>query len=143
MLFSPEFVTLPVDWNMLLVGAGIAGAAGLATVLASDSQDEDHEGPESIDLDILKGRVDELENTSSRTLEQNDELAALYAVWAEVLCGSGAELDEITDKFGKAETVLNGKGMIPKPADNSAASIWLGQSLFMSTKSWKKPSTTT
>ena len=104
MLFSPEFVSLTFDWNMLLCGAGLAGAAGLAAVFSG--RPEDQEGLESIDMNALKGRVAELENTASRTLEQNDELAALYSVWAAVLCGEEADLDEMTVMFGKAEAVL-------------------------------------
>ena len=105
MLFSPEFVTLPFDWNTLLFGAGLAGAAGLASVFTPEYR-EGQESPESIDLEALKVRVTELENTPSRTLEQGDELAALYSIWAAILCGKGAELDEVTGMFGQAEALL-------------------------------------
>ena len=99
MLFSPEFVSLPFDWNLLLYGAGLAGVAGLASVFTHGYQEE-------VDLDAVKNRVAELENLSSRTLEQNDELAALYAAWATVLYDTEGALDEIADLFGKAEAVL-------------------------------------
>jgi len=110
MLFSPEFsllefASLPFGWNTLLFGAGLVGAAGLASVFTHGSP-EDQECLEGIDLDALRSRVAELEYSSSRTLEQNDELAALYSVWAAVLCGEGADLDEVSSMFGKAEAVL-------------------------------------
>ena len=104
MLFFPEIVSLPFDLNMLLFGAGLAGAAGLAAAFSKELHEE-HEGTECIDMDVLKNRVAELEN-SSRTLEQNDELAALYAVWAAVLCDEGTHINEIASMFGKAEAVL-------------------------------------
>ena len=101
MPFFPEFVTLSIDWYVLAYGAGIAaGAAGLASVFA-------HEHQENVDLDAVKSRVAELENISSRTLEQNDELAALYAVWADALYDlEEAGLDEIVELFGKAEAIF-------------------------------------
>ena len=105
MPFPPEFISLPFDWNTLLFGAGLAGAAGLASVFTHDSP-EYQESLESLDMDALKNRVAELENTASRTLKQNDGLAALYSVWAAVLCGEEADLDEMTGMFGKAEAVL-------------------------------------
>jgi len=105
MLFSPEFVSLSFDWNTLLIGAGLAGAAGLAAVFSRDHQ-EGHESLESVDLEALKSRVAELENTPSRTLEQNDELAAMYSIWAALLCGEGADFDEANGLFGKAEALL-------------------------------------
>jgi len=105
MLFSPEIVSLPLDLNTLLCGVGLAGAAGLAATLVNESHEE-QESPENVDMEVLKSRVAELEKLPSRALEQNDELAALYAVWASVLCGEGADLDEISAMFGKAEAVL-------------------------------------
>ena len=103
MLFSPEFISLLFDWNMLLLGAGLAGAAGVASVFTHGIP----EGPESVDIDALKNRVTELENIPSRTLEENEELATLYSIWAAVLSGEGASLDEITGMFGQAEGLLN------------------------------------
>ena len=105
MLFFSEFVSLPFDWNLLLYGAGLAGAAGAASVLAHESP-ADYEGLENIDLDNLKNRVTELESVPARTLEQNDELAALYAVWAAVLCAEEADMNEVSTLYGKAEEVL-------------------------------------
>jgi len=105
MLFFPEFASLPFDWNTLLFGAGLAGVAGLASVF-THGLPEEQESLESIDMDILRNRVAELESTASRTLEQNDELAALYSVWAAVLCGEESDLDEVAGMFGKAEAVL-------------------------------------
>ena len=102
MLFSPEFVSLPFDWNMLFTGVGLAGAAGLASVFMPEHQ----EGQENIDVDALKSRVAELESTPSRTLEQNDELAALYSIWAAILGNEGAERNEVSGMFGKAEALL-------------------------------------
>ena len=99
MLLSPEFVSLPLDWNMLL-GAGLAvGAAGLASVFT-------HEHAGGVDLNAIKNRVAELEKSSARTLEQNDELAALYATWATTLFDTDGEFDEIVGLFGKAEAIL-------------------------------------
>jgi len=100
MLFSPEIVSLPFDWTVLLYGAGFAaGAAGLASVFA-------HEHAEGVDLNAVKNRVAELEKISSRTLEQSDELALLYVSWAVSLFDTEGELDEIVGLFGKAEAVL-------------------------------------
>jgi len=101
MLFSPEFVSLPIDWNTLLYGAGFAtGAAGLASVFT-------HEHPtEVIDMSAVKKRVAELEKISARSLEQNDELAGLYSAWAISLFDEAADLDEIVPLFGKAEAVI-------------------------------------
>ena len=101
MLCFPEFVALPIDWNMILYGATFAaGAAGLASVFAYENQ-------RNVDVDVVKNRVAELERLPSRTLEQNDELAALYAAWATTLYDmEEAELDEIVDVFGKAEAIL-------------------------------------
>jgi tetratricopeptide (TPR) repeat protein len=103
MLFAPEFMSLPLDWNMLL-GAGLAvGASGLASVFA-------HEHAEEVDLDAIQKRVAELEKSSTRTLEQNGELATLYATWASTLSDTvddvEVEWDQITSLFGKAETIL-------------------------------------
>ena len=102
MLFFPELISLPFDWNVFLCGAGFAGAAGLASVFTHEFQ----EGPENIDMATLKNRVAELEKSSARTLEQNDELAALYSIWATTLFSEGASQDEIAGMFGKAEAVL-------------------------------------
>jgi len=100
MLFSPEIISLPFDWNVLLYGAGLAaGAAGLASVFT-------HEHSENVDIDAVKNRIAELEKSAARTLEQSDELAALYSTWALALFDEGAELNEITTLFGKAETIL-------------------------------------
>ena len=100
MLFSPELFSLSLDWNTLLYGAWlVAGAAGLASVFT-------HEHVAGVDLDAVKNRVAELEKSASRTLEQNDELAALYASWAIVLADNGGNLDEIVGLFGKAEAIL-------------------------------------
>jgi len=101
MLFSPEFVLLPFDWNLFLYGAGVAaGVAGLASVFA-------HERQTDIDLDDVKKQVAELEALPARTLEQNDDLAALYAAWANVLFDDpDSELTEIAELFGKSEAIL-------------------------------------
>ena len=103
MLFSPEFISLPIDWNTFLYGTSLtAGAIGLASVFT-------HEHPaEEIDENVLKGRIAELEKSSARTLEQNAELADLYSAWATARYDDGEELDEIVQWFGKAETVLQG-----------------------------------
>jgi len=103
MLFFPEFVSLLFDWNTLLLGVGFAGAAGMASAFTHVMP----EGPESIDLDALKRRVIELENASARTLEESEELASLYSIWAAVLSGEGADLEEIAGMFGQAEGLLN------------------------------------
>ena len=100
MSFFTEFVSLPVDWNML-IGAGFAaGAAGLASFFT-------HQHASEVDLDHVKKRIAELEKISVRTLEQNDELAALYGSWAIVLYDTEeGELDEIVALFAKAEAIL-------------------------------------
>jgi len=100
MIFSLDFISLPLDWNMLL-GAGLAvGATGLASVYT-------HEHATGVDLEEVKRRVAELEASPSKTLEQNDELVALYAGWAIVLYDSEeGELDEIVGLFAKAEAIL-------------------------------------
>jgi tetratricopeptide (TPR) repeat protein len=99
MLYFPEFVSLSLDWNMLL-GAGLAvGAAGLASVFT-------HAHTADVDLETVKKRVAELEKSSSRTLEQNDELAALYATWATALFDEEGDLEEVVGLFTKAETIL-------------------------------------
>lgn len=85
----------------MLLGAGFAvGAAGLASVYT-------HEHAAGVNLEELKKRVAELEQSRSKTLEQSDELVALYAGWAIVLYDSEeGELDEIIGLFAKAETIL-------------------------------------
>ena len=100
MTFSLDFISLPLDLNMLF-GAGFAvGAAGLASVFA-------HEHAAGVDLDEVQKRVAELETSPSRTLEQNDELVALYAGWAITLYDSEeGEMDEIIGLFEKAEAIL-------------------------------------
>ena len=102
LLFSPEFVALPFDWNTLLYGAGLAGAAGVASVFTH----EESGGPEGIDMDTLKERVAKLENSTARTLEENEELATAYAIWAAVLSDEGANLNEIGNLYSKAEGIL-------------------------------------
>ena len=102
MLFVPELVSLPFDWNTLLLGAGLAGVAGWASVLAHQEL-EDHE---NIDMDALKSQVARLETSPTRTLEENEELATAYVIWAAVLSADGAELDEICALYGKAEGIL-------------------------------------
>ena len=100
MLFSPEFVSLPLEWNVLLYGAGlVAGAAGLASVFIPEHQ-------EDVNIDAVKNRVAELEQSSVRTLEQNDELAALYSNWALALFDEDEDLSDIVSLFGKAESIL-------------------------------------
>jgi len=126
MLFTPELVSLPFDWNTLLFGAGLAGAAGLATVFSHAPQ-EGHESPEGIDLEALKNRVAELESISARSLEQNEELAAMYAIWATVLGGEGEELEEISALFGKAEALL--KTMLSQGDDTETRRQLAGLSL--------------
>ena len=85
----------------MLFGAGFAvGAAGLASVFA-------HEHAAEVDLEELQKRVAELEASPSRTLEQNDELVALYAGWAIALYDSEeGELDDIIGLFTNAEAIL-------------------------------------
>ena len=85
----------------MLLGAGFAvGAAGLASVYT-------HEHATGVDLEEVKKRVAELEQSRSKTLEQNDELVALYAGWAIVLYDAEeGELDEIIGLFAKAESIL-------------------------------------
>ena len=99
MLFFPEFVSLSLDWNMLLGAGFAAGTVGLASVFT-------HEHAGGVDLNAVRSRVAELQNSSSRTLEQNDELAALYATWATALFDTEGELNEIVALFGKAEAIL-------------------------------------
>ena len=105
MLFIPEIVSLPFDRNMLLCGAGLAGAAGLASVFTHEYQDGEQR-PEDVDLGALQSRVAELEKMPTRSLEQNDELAALYSIWATILFSQGADMDESAAMFGKAEAVF-------------------------------------
>ncbi|MDR0336165.1 MAG: tetratricopeptide repeat protein [Planctomycetaceae bacterium] len=59
-----------------------------------------------VDWEALKNRVTELEKTVARTIEQNEELAELYVVWATELFENGNPLNEILDLFAKSETVL-------------------------------------
>jgi len=105
MQFSPDFVSLTFDWALfdwsgILYGAGLAaGATGLASVFIP-------EHPDNVDLDAVKKRVAELEQSATRTLEQNDELATLFTNWALTLFDEGAELNEIVSLFGKAEAIL-------------------------------------
>ena len=111
MLFFPEFVSLSLDWNMLLGAGFAAGAAGLASAFT-------HEHAENVDLDALKKRISELEKLSSRTLEQNDELAGLYSAWGTVLFDTEeGDLDEIVGLFAKAEAVL--KATLAQGEDNA------------------------
>jgi len=101
MLFSPECVSLPIDWNTLLCGAGFAaGAAGLASVFTHEHSTEE------FDESTVKKRIAELEKVSARSLEQNDELAGLYSAWAIALFDEAADLDDIVPLFGKAEAIL-------------------------------------
>jgi len=71
----------------------------------SPEYQENQDVPENIDMNVLTNRVAELENVS-RTLEQNDELAALYSILATVRLNEGAEQEEVVGLFGKAEAVL-------------------------------------
>jgi len=113
MLFPPEFVSLPFDWNLLLNGEGIAAAAGLTVASAASAHErpEDDERREyryeDIDLSAVKSHVAELEALNTRTPEQNDDLATLYAVWANALFDDeDGTLDEIDELFGKSEAIL-------------------------------------
>lgn len=100
MLFSPEIISLPFDWNVFLYGTGlVAGTAGVASAFT-------HEHSENVDINAVKNRIADLEKSSVRTREQNDELAALYSTWALALFDEGADLNKITALFGKAETIL-------------------------------------
>ena len=99
MLIFPEFVSLPFDWNLLLGAGFAAGAAGLASVFT-------HQHAGGVDLNAVQNRVAELEQSAARTLEQNDELAALYATWATTLFDTDGELHDIVALFGKAEAIL-------------------------------------
>ena len=110
MLFFPEFVSLSLDWTMLLGAGFVAGAAGLASVFT-------HEHAENVDLNEVKNRIAELEKLPSRTLEQNDELAVLYSAWATVLFDTEeGDLEEIVGLFAKAEAVL--KAVLAQGEDN-------------------------
>jgi len=97
MSFFPEFVSF--DWSTFLLGTGFAVGAA-ASVFTHEPQAEE------VEVDAIKNRIAELEKTSVRSLEQNDELANLYSVWATALFDEGADLDEIVSLFGKAEAVL-------------------------------------
>jgi tetratricopeptide (TPR) repeat protein len=59
-----------------------------------------------VDLETLKNRVTELEKTAVRTIEQNEELAELYAAWAIELCENEDAFNEVLDLYAKAESVL-------------------------------------
>ena len=98
---SPDFISLLFDWNMFFYGAWLAlGAAGLASVFA-------HERQENVELDFIKRQVAELESLSTRTLEQNDTLATLYANWAIALYDDeDSEFEDIVEMYGKAEAIL-------------------------------------
>ena len=101
MVFFLEFFSLSIDWCVFLYGAGFAvGVAGLASVFTHEhSADE-------VDMNAIKKRIAELEKSSARSLEQNDELARLYSAWAVALWDEEADLAEIVALFGKAESVL-------------------------------------
>jgi tetratricopeptide (TPR) repeat protein len=104
MLISPETISLPIDWTTLSGAAGFAVAASVFASIFSHHSDYGEEG--QIDLDAVTTRIAELEKIGNRTLEQNDELSELYSNWAKALYDEDAELNEITDLFGKAEEVL-------------------------------------
>lgn len=81
--------------------------AGRGNEESCDCGDEDCQCEAyAVDEEAIKKQVLELENTSPRTLEQNEELADLYVDLAAVAFESGDELNDIVACFNKAETVL-------------------------------------
>ncbi|MDR3181898.1 MAG: hypothetical protein LBT89_03100 [Planctomycetaceae bacterium] len=101
MLLPPELLTLPVDFDTLAFYTGLACAGtAIGAVFTHDHSDCPH------DISGKKQRIAELEKTSPRTLEQNDELADLYMD----IAGCGAEdsddFDSIIALYDKAEAVI-------------------------------------
>ena len=114
MFISPETISFYLPSfdleisSFLLILATLIPFLGMSCTGKDDHEDCDceHHGEHHIDLESLEKNVVELENVSSRTLEQTEQLAELYVVWATCKYGGGEELDGIIDLLAKAEDIL-------------------------------------
>ncbi|GHT12284.1 hypothetical protein FACS1894170_06890 [Planctomycetales bacterium] len=97
MLLPSELLTLPVDLNVL---AGLAGLAAVGAVFSHDHADG------QVDTADKTKRISELEKTSPRTLEQNEELSDLYINLASNGGDDDENIDNVIELYNKAEAVL-------------------------------------
>ncbi|MDR0521078.1 MAG: hypothetical protein LBH00_04390 [Planctomycetaceae bacterium] len=98
-VFALDFI-LPADWIPLVYGGTAAVCAAVTSAFVHPHRSE------SADLETVKSRIAELEKIPNCSLEQTDELADLYNIWAAERAAAGAEIGELTPIFDKAEAVL-------------------------------------
>ncbi|MDR3233820.1 MAG: hypothetical protein LBT46_09195 [Planctomycetaceae bacterium] len=101
MLLPSELLTLSIDWNTLVCYAGLAFAGTAAGAVFAHDRNECQP-----DSSGQKQRIAELEKLPRRTLEQNEELADLYADSASCGCGDDEDCLNVLGLYDKAEAVL-------------------------------------
>lgn len=118
MLNCFDFLSMLSSLNLDLyaLGTGLCAALPLLGMSMATGREDDDScdcgdegcgcGDHEIDVDTIKARVAQLEETVPRTLEQNEELADSYVTLALAAFEEGEDLNEIIESLNQAEKVL-------------------------------------